>query len=150
MHQLFGGIWAMIKGFFLGLFQTVNVKQYWDTFEKYAASFGPFQWILAIVVVLLMIAVFAAIVYMIVLLIKKWVRYRKTLIGNEDLLRELSDLHRDVARLTAEKEKIMELKIANGTLTVDAVNEIVDSVRKEYNEVMIVTKAPLKMQTPLC
>ena len=134
MDQLFGGIWAMIKGFFLGLFQTVNVKQYWDTFEKYAASFGPFQWILAIVVVLLMIAVFAAIVYMIVLLIKKWVRYRKTLIGNEDLLRELSDLHRDVARLTAEKEKIMELKIANGTLTVDAVNEIVDSVRKEYND----------------
>lgn len=50
------------------------------------------QWILAIVVVLLIIALFAAIVYMIVLLIKKWVRYRKTLIGNEDLLRELSDL----------------------------------------------------------
>ena len=71
---------------------------------------------------------------MIFLLIKKWVRYRKTLIGNEDLLRELSDLHRDVARLTAEKEKIMELKLANGTLTLDAVNEIVDSVRKEYND----------------
>lgn len=134
MDQLFGGIWAMIKGFFLGLFQTVNVAGYWSVFKKHAASFGVLQWILAIVVVLLIIALFAAIVYMIVLLIKKWVRYRKTLIGNEDLLRELSDLHRDVARLTAEKEKIMELKLANGTLTLDAVNEIVDSVRKEYND----------------
>ena len=126
MDQLFGGIWAMIKGFFLGLFQTVNVAGYWSVFKKHAASFGVLQWILAIVVVLLIIALFAAIVYMIVLLIKKWVRYRKTLIGNEDLLRELSDLHRDVARLTAEKEKIMELKLANGTLMLDALNEIVD------------------------
>ena len=134
MDQLFGGIWSMIKGFFLGLFQTVNVAKYWSIFKKYAASFGPFQWILAILVVLLMIALFGALVYMLVLLIKKWVRYRKTLVGNEDLLRELSDLHRDVARLTAEKEKIMELKLANGALTVDAVNEIVDSVRKEYND----------------
>lgn len=134
MHQLFGGIWAMIKGFFLGLFQTVNVADYWSIFRKYAASFGPLQWILAVVVVLLMIAVFAAIVYMIVLLVRKWIRYRRTMVGNEDLLRELSDLHRDVARLTAEKERIMELKIANGSLTVDAINEIVDSVRKDFNE----------------
>lgn len=43
MDQLFGGIWAMIKGFFLGLFQTVNVAGYWSVFKKHAASFACFN-----------------------------------------------------------------------------------------------------------
>jgi len=52
------------------------------------------------------------------------VRFRKTLVGNEDLLEEIADLHRDVINLTAEKERILALKVGPGGVSSDDLREI--------------------------
>ena len=65
------------------------------------------------------------------MLVRKYIRFRRSVVGNEDVLQELADLHRDVIRLTKEKEKIMALKIGQTSIPVEAINEIFRQSREE-------------------
>ena len=116
MKQMLGGIWQIISNFFLGIGQIFNFDVYGRQLS--GQQFG-WTWILVILVILLCIAIWAALIFLIVLGIRKYIRFRKSLVGKEDLLEEIAELHRDVIRLTAEKEKIMNLKVASTGLDYD-------------------------------
>ncbi len=131
MSQFFGGIWNALKGFFLGLLQTVNVVDYWKSYNI-DGTFSGLEWVLVILVSVMLVALFVAIIYLIVLWISKLVRYSKVVRANEDMLREISDLHRDIAKLNNEKEKLMNMKVAEGSLSTDNIRDIVDMVTKDY------------------
>ena len=110
MKQMLGGIWQIISNIFLGIGQIFNFEVYGRQLS--GQQFG-WAWVLVILVIILTVAIWGALIFLIVLGIRKYVRFRKSLVGKEDLLEEISELHRDVIRLTAEKEKIMNLKVAS-------------------------------------
>ena len=121
MKQMLGGIWRIISNIFLGIGQIFNFSAYANQLK--GAQFG-WMWIFVILVIVLVVAIWAALIFLIVLGIRKYVRFRHTLVGNEDLLEEIADLHRDVIRLTAEKEKIMTMKITQTGLSYEELKAV--------------------------
>jgi len=120
------GIWKIISGIFGGIFQIFNIVDYVKQFNSYKEGFGVLDWILSIFAFILVMAIWAIIIYMLVLLIRKYIRFRKSAVGNEDLLEEVAELHRDVLRLTKEKERILALKIGETQIPLDLLNGIYD------------------------
>ena len=126
MTTMLGGVWQIFSNMFLGLVQIFNFPVYFDQFSQYQSEFNALGWVLAILCFILTFTIIAALIFLLVLVIRKYIRFRKTLVGNEDLLEEIADLHHDVIKLSEEKERIMALKIANTGLSVDELRAIFD------------------------
>ena len=113
------GLWNGVKGVFSAIFQFFNFPSLFDQLSRYKGDFNVLGWILCVFTVILTYAIIAALIVLIVIGIRKYLRFRKTLVGNEDLLEEIADLHRDVIKLTKEKEKILALKFDPTGITYD-------------------------------
>ncbi len=131
MTTLLGGVWQIFKNLFLGLVQIFNFPQYFDQLSQYKNGFGVIGWILCVLSFILVYGIIAILVFLIILGIRKYIRFRKTLVGNEDLLEEIADLHRDVVRLTQEKERILALKVGQNGLTMEQINQIFEERGEE-------------------
>ena len=121
---ILSSLWNGISGFFGGLIQLFNIPLYVEQLNRYKDGFNILAWILATIVILLTYAIIGGIIFLIVLAIRKYVRFRKSIVGNEDLLEEIADLHKDVINLTAEKEKLLALKIGPTGFTYDDLRAI--------------------------
>ncbi len=106
------GVWGIIKGIGLGIANIFNIPKYIDIFKAWSGEFGAGGWILAILSVIVILAVLAALVFLFILLIRKYARFRKTIVDQEELLNEVATLNRDVIKLTVEKEKILAMKVS--------------------------------------
>ena len=131
LTTMIDGVWKIISGIFGGIFQIFNVVNYIKQFGTYKGGFNFLDWFFSILAFLLVMAIWAIIIYMIYLGIRKYIRFRKSNVGNEDLLEEVAELHRDVLRLTKEKEKILALKVGNNTLSFEELNAIFHGEEEE-------------------
>ena len=120
------GIWKIVSGIFGGIFQVFNIVEYIKQFNAYKDGFSLLDWILSIFSFLLVLAIWAIIIYMLFLLIRKYIRFRRSAVGNEDLLEEVAELHRDVIKLNNEKERILALKIGQTGVPLGVLNSIYD------------------------
>ena len=130
MTTMLGGVWRAISNFFVGLFQIVNFPVYIGQLKRYAPGFSALDWILTVLVILLTYVFWAALVFLIVLLVRKYVRFRRSIVGDEDLLEEIADLHRDVMRLTREKEHILALQAGRGALDQIRLTELAEKAKE--------------------
>jgi hypothetical protein len=121
---MFQGVWRIFSNLFSGIVQIFNFPAYFDQIQQYKSGFGILDWILCILSLILTYSVWGLLIILLVLTIRKYIRFRRTLVGNEDLLEEIADLHRDVIRLTQEKERIMNLKIAQTGISIDQLNDL--------------------------
>ena len=112
LKQFFGSLWSIFAGIFSGLFGMFNVGAYIDVFKKFCSEFNFLAWLLAILLVLVLIAALGGIGFALYLLIRKYIRIRKTLVEQEELLNEVGRLNREVVKLATEKEKIMAMKVS--------------------------------------
>ena len=118
MTQMLGGVWKIFEGLFLGIVQIFNFGTYANQLTN--REFG-WTWILVILTILIAIAIWVGLVFLIILAVRKYIRFRRTIVGNEDLLEEIADLHRDVLRLTSEKERILNMKISQTGLSMEEI-----------------------------
>ena len=109
--MIFTGLWNGIK-------QIFNIKNYIEIFKTYSKDFGALGWILSVLAIILVAAVFFLIGLMIVLAVRKYIRFRHSIVSNEDLLEEIADLQRQVLKMTKEKDEIMAMKVAQMGLPV--------------------------------
>lgn len=131
MTRMFGGVWDFIKAFFAGIVNIFNFPVYFQLMLN--AKFSPLEWVFAILCMVVVYAFWGLIIFLIVLLIRRRIHLRQERIGNEDLLEELADLHRDVMRLTREKEKILALKVGQTSITREQLEEIFESSKREID-----------------
>ncbi len=136
---MLGGVWQIFSNLFLGLVQIFNFPVYFDQLSQYSDDFGVLGWILAVFSFILTFAIWAGLIFLAILGIRKYIRFRKTLVGNEDLLEEIADLHHDVIKLSEEKERIMALKIANTGLSLDELRAIFDEEDEQEEEEAVAT-----------
>ena len=128
LTTMIDGIWKIISGIFGGIFQIFNVVGYVSQFQDYQHGFTVVDWILAIISLLLVIAIWGILIYLAVLGIRKYVRFRKSAVGSEELLEEVAVLHKDVLKLTKEREKLLALKIGQTGVSIKELDDIlVDS-----------------------
>ncbi len=141
------GLWKIISGIFGGIVQIFNIVNYISQFKDFKNNFGVLDWIFSILCFILVMCLWGVIIYMIVLGVRKYIRFRRSAVGNEDLLEEVADLHRDVLRLTKEKEKILAMKIGPTSISLDELNEIFKD--EEEGEEAAIAEAPAEHQALL-
>ncbi len=112
ISEMLGGFGLIFKGLWNGIKQIFNIKEYIKIFKNYSTEFGVLGWILAVLAVVVVVAIFALIVFMIALAVRKYLRFRHSIVSNEDLIEEIADLQHKVIKMTKEKDDIMAMKVA--------------------------------------
>ncbi len=110
--KIIQGFGLIFLGLWNGLKQIFNFKQYIELFKQYSPEFSVFEWILSVIAILFVIAIFVLIGFIIVLFVRKYLRFRHSIVSNEDLLEEISELQRRVIKAVKEKDEIMAIKVA--------------------------------------
>ena len=129
------GLWKIISGVFGGIFQIFNVVDYIALFNSYKDGFGVLDWIFSILSFILVMGIWVVIIYMLIMLVRKYIRFRRSAVGNEDLLEEVAKLHREVLNLTKEKERILALKIGQTDVPLNELNAILSDDGEEEEAV---------------
>ena len=96
------GVLDFFKGIVFGIGKTFNFPYYFKIWGEESVNFRALDWILSILAFIVAIGVWVGLIVLIVLGIRKYIRFRRTLVGNEELLEEIADLHQDVIRLNNE------------------------------------------------
>ena len=112
MSSMLAGFGQIFKGLWNGIKQIFNIKNYIRIFKTYSADFGALGWILFVLAIIVVVAIFVLIIFMIVLAVRKYIRFRHSIVSNEDLIEEISDLQRQVVKMTKERDEIMAMKVA--------------------------------------
>lgn len=111
--QFFSSFIIMFKGILNAFIQMFNIPEYIKIINFYKDDFSVPEWICVIIAILLILAVMSGIIFIIYFLIRKYVRFRKTLVEQESLLEEVSSLNKQVADLIKEKESILAMKVSH-------------------------------------
>ena len=112
MSVFFSGVGMMAKGIFGGFIQMFNIPEYLYVIEFYRKDFKMSEWVLVVIAVIVMIIILALIILLIWFLIRKYIRFRKTLVEQESMLEEIGTLNKKVADLVQEKEQILAMKVS--------------------------------------
>jgi len=136
MTTMLRAVWGSISGFFGGIIQIFNFPLYFEQINRFKGDFNFMGWVLAILTFIIAYAIWFAIIFIIIIFIRKYLRFRKSIVGNEDLLEEIADLHRDVLRLTNEKEKILAMKFEPSGLSYEDLKTIFED-EKEKNAAVL-------------
>ena len=112
MSVFFEGIKSIFMGIINGICQIFNIPGYIDVISFYKDEFGMKEWILAAIAIAVMVVVLGLIILIVYLLIRKYIRFRKTLVEQEGMLDEIAELNKQVTDLVEEKEKILAMKVS--------------------------------------
>ncbi len=119
LDQLFGGVVNAVKDFFLGILQMFDVRAYSALIQHYSGDFTGGEWFMVIIVIIVTMVLLFALVACVYFLIRKFLRFRKTLVEQESLLEELADLHKQVRQLMKEKDELYAMKVSQLGLSPD-------------------------------
>ncbi len=112
LGQFFLGLWKIVEGFYQGILQIFNIKGYAGVVEFYKNDLKGAEWVFVAIGVLLILALIGLFGWLVFLLIRKYIRFRKTLVEQESMLEEIATLNHDVAVLMKEKQDILAMKVS--------------------------------------
>ena len=112
LSQFFEGIMMIVKGIFNGLVSMFNVPSYVKILNEYKADFNGPEWVLVGLAILILIVILGLIGIMVYFIIRKYIKFRKSVVEQEHLLEEVSDLNSKVATLVKEKEEILAMQVS--------------------------------------
>ncbi len=113
LSQLFNGIIDIIMGFVNGFAKIFNIKKYISIIDFYKDDFSGPEWLFVVIAIILLLVLFAAIGLLVYFLIRKYLRFRKTIVEQESLLEEVGKLNNKVATLVKEREEILAMKVSH-------------------------------------
>ena len=112
LSQIFLGFSSIIKGFTTGISQIFDIKSYQNMIDTYKSDLSMPEWILVVIAILFVVIFIGLIIALIYLLIRKYLKFRKQAINEDELLDEVAYLNGQVASLMKEKEEILAMKVS--------------------------------------
>lgn len=112
ISEMLKGYAEIVRGFGHGIKQIFNIKNYISIFKEHSQNFGALGWVLTVIALIVVAAIYVLLAMMIILGIRKYIRFRHSLVSNEDLLEEISELQRKVMKMAKEKDEIMAMKVS--------------------------------------
>ena len=112
LQQFFSAFILMFKGIFNGIIEMFDIKSYIGIINFYKNDFNGPEWVLVSLAILCVVVIVVGIILLIYFLIRKYIRFRKTVVEQESLLEEVADLNNQVADLMNEKESILAMKVS--------------------------------------
>lgn len=130
----FDGLFSGVKGFFNGLVQMFNFKEYAKIIDSYKESFNGQEKIFVIMVVIFIIIVILLVIFLLFLFFKKMFRKVSIRMSKDELLGEIGNLNEQVQRLMKEKNEIMAMKVSQLGLSPDDGKEVPAEEPKDGEE----------------
>ena len=124
MSVFFNGLLTIFKGISSGFIQMFNFSEYLYIIQFYKNDFEVSEWILVIIAIVVLAILLGLIIVLLWLVIRKYIRFRKTLVEQESMLNEIGELNKKVASLVKEKEDILAMKVSQLGLKPDEANII--------------------------
>ena len=112
LSVFFSGIGMILMGIVNGFIQIFSIHSYTYVINSYKKDFSGPEWLFVILAILVLIILVGIIILLIYFVIRKYIRFRKTLVEQESLLEEVGKLNNEVATLVQEKEDILAMKVS--------------------------------------
>lgn len=112
MSEMLKGYAEIVRGIGRGFRQIFDIKNYITIFKTYSTDFSAVSWILAVLSIIIVVAIYVLLLAMIILAVRKYIRFRHSIVSNEDLLEEIALLQRQVLKMSKEKDAIMAMKVS--------------------------------------
>ena len=112
LAQFFSGFIAIFNGIVDGISKIFNFKSYIRIARNYKGDFNISEWILFAISGLILLIFIGMFIVLIVFLVKKILKFRRTVVEQESMLEEIGELNRKVATLVQEKEEILAMKVS--------------------------------------
>ncbi len=109
MLKGYSEIWRGLRD---GFKQVFNIPNYIDIVKAHTSSMGALGWILTVISIVVVVLIYLLILAIIFLAIRKYIRFRHSIVSNEDLLEEIAELQRQVMKMAKEKDEIMAMKVS--------------------------------------
>ena len=123
LSQFFNGLLFIIEGIVKCFKTSFNIGEYARIIGEYKKDFTGPEWLLVGLAILIILLVLGAIVFIIFIIVKRILKFRKTLVDQESLLDEVAQLNNEVAKLYKEKEQILAMKVSKLGLRPDESDE---------------------------
>ena len=117
LTSLLLAVWEFVKTTFDSFLAFVNVGEHISVLRQYASNFAWYDWVLAVLTLALLYVMIVAVVVLIILAVRKYIRFRKTAVGNDDIMEQMAILHNDIKRMTKEKERLIAISAAGQGLS---------------------------------
>ncbi len=127
ISEMLKGFKEIVSGISQGFMQIFNIKNYIKIFKSYSTQFSAVSWVLAIIAIIIVVAIWVLLFFLIIFAIRKYIRFRHSIVSNEDLLEEISLLQRRVMKMAKEKDEIMAMKVAQIGLATGSGNFALDT-----------------------
>ena len=101
-RTIFGAFWEAI----------VSSEVYINTVQHYFALFDTVGMVLGGLVLAVIAGIFGLLIFFISKMLKKFIRFRKKIVEEEEYLKEITRLNHEVAVLIDEKNKLMAMKVS--------------------------------------
>ena len=112
LSQIFLGLSSILNGLWTGIKQIFDMKSYQNMIDTYKSDLSMPEWILVVIAILFVVIFIGLIIALIYLLIRKYLKFRKQAINQDELLDEVAYLNGQVASLVKEKEEILAMKVS--------------------------------------
>ena len=112
LEQFFTSFILMFKGLINGIINMFNIKEYISIINFYKDDFTIPEWILVVLAIIIVLAIIGGLGFIIYFIIRKYLKFHKTVVEEESLLEEVASLNNQVADLMAEKESILAMKVS--------------------------------------
>lgn len=112
ISEMLKGYTEIFRGLRDGFRQIFYIPHYVDIFKEHTRGMGALGMVLTIISVIIVIAIYVLILAIIIFAIRKYVRFRHSIVSNEDLLEEIAALQRQVMKMAKEKDEIMAMKVS--------------------------------------
>lgn len=124
LGQFFGSLWSIMVAIFNGIGNAFDFSAYGKIIEEYTTDLGGLSWVIAIIAIVILAAVLFLAVFLIVMSLKKSIRFRKKAKDTGDLVQEVNALNKEVMRLNLEKDKILSMKVSQIGLNPNEIAEL--------------------------
>ena len=121
LNQFFSGFKEIIVGLWNGIINIFNIPEYYNIIQHYKNDFSISEWFLTGLAIIAILVVVGTAVVIIALFVKKYGKWRKKLLDQENLLKEIDNLNRQVEDLVSEKLKILSMKNPELDINTDGV-----------------------------
>lgn len=131
IEAVIGVLWNIVYAVYSGIVTVFNIPTHIATLKAYGRNFSFGEWALSCTSFALVILFFVTVIFFIVRGRLRYARFRRISAGKLDAFEEISNLRREVARLTKDKERLMSLQTGSIAASSETVNDMLISAAAE-------------------
>lgn len=112
MGRVFRALLEILSSFFNFMNYLFNFPMRLELIREYDDSFSTLEWVMLVITELILIALAAGLVFLLLKLCRKLFRFRVPVKKYDELAKQVRNLQRDLLRANYEKDKLLQMKVA--------------------------------------